>query len=514
MVKFSTVCLWFLSLATTGFRPHGNGGVAYGLPLTKISEFSLAPDGGDPTDPVAVTACNGAPQTGLVYRNSETEPYLAVNPTDPNNMIAGWHVDRWNNGGGQAVGCAYTIDGGATWVETIIPFTTCFGGDDFERGSDPWISFSPDGRAHYQALLFSDSAGENAIGSSYSDDGGKTWSPPVLIGRSKAQDNSLLSPFGDKNTITADPTDSNRVYGVWTQFRGLGWNPYPIYLTRSLDGGETWSKPRAINLNNAQAAAGVKVGFYQGATIVVLRQTGVLVNVFYRILVDYGTNSKESINQIAIQRSFDKGDTWETKDIVVGLSSDDEGPIDPDLNVPVRAGGALPMVAVNKQNDYIYVTWQDASDGPFRSLISHSGDGGDTWSPPISVGQPGVQTFRPKVAVADDGTVGVLFYDDRNDVLDDDTWDVDTYLKKFDADLNEIYEVRVTDASFDMRQMVIAGSRGYFPGDYEGLDVVGNEFVAAFTISNNLNLPVEYPQQVNGVEVDDANRQDIVFARI
>ncbi len=47
-----------------------------------ISGTSLNPDGGDPNDPLAVTACNGAPKTGVVYRNSEAEPHLAVNPVN------------------------------------------------------------------------------------------------------------------------------------------------------------------------------------------------------------------------------------------------------------------------------------------------------------------------------------------------------------------------------------------------------------------------------------------------
>ena len=89
ILLFSTI-LWSLS------------GLAFAA--TPISGLSPYPDGGDPTDPAAVSACNGSPQSGRVYRNSETEPYLAVNPTNPDNLIAGWHQDRWSNGGGYAVG--------------------------------------------------------------------------------------------------------------------------------------------------------------------------------------------------------------------------------------------------------------------------------------------------------------------------------------------------------------------------------------------------------------------------
>jgi len=72
-------------------------------------------------------------------------------------------------------------------------------------------------------------------------------------------------------------------------------------------------------------------------------------------------------------------------------------------------------------------------------------------------------------------------------------------------------EERLTDESFDMRQMVIAG--GFFPGDYVGLDTAGNDFVAAFTIANDLGLPVDFPDN-SVLSVDNNNRQDIVFKRV
>ena len=62
--------------------------------------------------------------------------------------------------------------------------------------------------------------------------------------------------------------------------------------------------------------------------------------------------------------------------------------------------------------------------------------------------------------------------------------------------------------------MVLTGARGYFPGDYVGLDTAGGDFVAAFTMNNNLGLPVDFPQNNDGVFVDTNNRQDIVFVRV
>jgi hypothetical protein len=126
----------------------------------------------------------------------------------------------------------------------------------------------------------------------------------------------------------------------------------------------------------------------------------------------------------------------------------------------------------------------------------------------------GVQAFLPVVAVAENGTVGVLYYDFRNDVLGDATLDTDVHLARFDSGLSFIDETRLTSQSFDLRQAVITGPRGYFPGDYVGLDSAGDDFVAAFTVTNPLGLPVDFPQDNSVLTLDTHNRQDIVFARV
>lgn len=165
------------------------------------------------------------------------------------------------------------------------------------------------------------------------------------------------------------------------------------------------------------------------------------------------------------------------------------------------------------------MTWQDGNantQGGAGIVVARSSDGGATWSTPVRVNQgtaAGVQAFLPIVAVNAQGRVGVLFYDWRNDVLGDPGLSTDVWLSLFDADLNYLGERRLTPQSFDMRQMVITGQRGFFPGDYVGLSTVGTDFVAAFTVANNLGLPVVFPQNNNGVFVDSHDRQSIVFIR-
>jgi hypothetical protein len=500
-----------MAVLAAGMLPAG----AAAQPIP-ISGLSPNPDGGDPTDPLAVTECNGASQTGVVYRNSETEPHLAVNPTDPDNLIAGWHQDRWSTGGGQSLGAAYSLDGGATWTQVILPFTRCSGGGgtatgDFERASDPWISFSPDGTAHYMALVFDDTVSQNGMVVASSGDGGVTWSEPAEIKLSPAQDPVLRSVFHDKNTLTADPFDPDLVYATWTLFRT---GSTTLLFSRSTDGGQNWGPPRPVNNFDKIDPANLAV-FRQGAQIVVLPD-GTLVDAFFRILQDQATVALTF--EQALFRSFDQGRHWEHLDAVTSVF-DDVTAVDPELLIPVRDAGEIPDIAVNRTTGALYTVWQDgnANAGMTGIFVATSIDGGETWSAPVPANpgapDPTVQAFLPTVAVNDDGIVGVLFYDFRNDTLGDDPLSTDVWLSLFDADLAFLSERRLTPESFDLRQSVITGARGYFPGDYVGLDTAGADFVAAFTRTNQLGLAVEFPQNNNGVFVDANNRQDIVFGR-
>ncbi len=71
------------------------------------------------TGPSPFATCSvGGPGTN--YPNSEVEPFVAVNPTNRNNIIGVFQQDRWDNGGAHGIIAAVTHDGGQTWT---CPFT-------------------------------------------------------------------------------------------------------------------------------------------------------------------------------------------------------------------------------------------------------------------------------------------------------------------------------------------------------------------------------------------------------
>ena len=54
------------------------------------------------------------------------------------------------NGGAKGTTAAVSFDGGLTWANVSVPTLTRCQGGEFDRASDPWVSFGPDGVVHHR----------------------------------------------------------------------------------------------------------------------------------------------------------------------------------------------------------------------------------------------------------------------------------------------------------------------------------------------------------------------------
>jgi hypothetical protein len=169
------------------------------------------------------TLDNVSGQSGTAYISSEVEPWIDVNPANADNMIGVWQQDRWSNGGSRGNVAGVTMNGGASWtIVNGLQTSLCTGGTaanggDYQRATDPWVTFGPTGIAYQLSLSFNDAAPpftafdfDHALLASRSTNGGLTWSDPVRVIRDTAP-----TVFNDKQTITADPTNPNFVYAAW-----------------------------------------------------------------------------------------------------------------------------------------------------------------------------------------------------------------------------------------------------------------------------------------------------------
>ncbi|HVF64737.1 MAG TPA: sialidase family protein [Casimicrobiaceae bacterium] len=422
---------------------------------------------------------------GTLYLHAEVEPYVALNPMDPNNLVGVWQQDRWSNGAAQGTLTGFSLDGGRTWEKRIVPFSRCAGGHasnggDYERATDPWVTFSPNGVAHQIALGTSGSTFQSSSTSamlvSRSSDGGRNWSSIITLIRDAGADF-----FNDKESIAADPTDSRYVFASWDRLaRGGGG---PAYFARTTDGGMTWEPARPIfdPGTSAQTINNIPI---------VLPTDGTLLNFFTRI--DFVNN--RNVSTLSIMRSTDKGATWSAPITIDAQQS--IGTTDPENGTPVRDGALIASIAVSRTGQLALV-WQDSrfSNGARDAIaFSRSLDGGRTWSTAVRVNRdPLVQAFIPTVAFRDDGTIGVTYYDFRSNTADASLLETDYWLAQ-SSDGVTWRESRVA-GPFDLS--IAAFARGLFIGDYMSLVTRGSEFIPFFGVTNNGNV---------------ANRSDIAIA--
>ncbi len=466
-----------------------------------LTMVGLAPAASGPTDVSGLSPfadCTvGGPGTNFV--NSEVEPFVAVNPANPNNIIGVFQQDRWSNGGAHGLVAASTQDGGTTWSESWAHFSTCSGGTDanggnYGRASDPWVTFAPNGDAYQISLSASSDLTVSAVLVSKSVDGGANWSEPTTVARNVSA--FAEGPgFNDKESITADPGNSNLVYAVWDRSRfpsdaaGVTAQMHAasirgdIMFSRTTDGGQTWAPAREIlGLNQNEFTVGNQIAVLPGGTLVDIFEDG------------NGSGAQRSSNQFhqSVIRSTDKGVTWSK---VIDISTDGSIAVrDPDTGAGVRAGAGLPDIAVGPDGT-LYAVWSDGRFSGFTHddvALSRSTDGGLTWSAPIKVNAspPGVAAFTPSVDVSSDGTVAVTYYDFRNNTSDPNTLPTDAFAV-FSHDGGATFggELRLTPNSFDLDLAPKAGGR--FLGDYVGLSHVGSTFTPFFTQSVSSSNPTD-----------------------
>jgi hypothetical protein len=435
-------------------RPTLEGLEARDVPSTAPVSGALVQVGPSTTPWPNTSDLNG--QSGTNYLNSEVEPRVAVDPTNPMHLVGVWQQDRWSNGGSRGIVSGVSTDGGNTWTVVPLPDQTVNTGGQFLRSSDPWVSIGPDGTVYAVTLPIDNptTGAADGVFATVSHDGGNTWANPTLITASESSQSG-----NDKEAVTADPTKAGYAYAVWDQLNGGG----PALFSRTTDGGTTWSAPQSIY----DPANGQTIG-----NQIVVLPNGTLVDVTLHI--DY-TGLPD---QIVVLTSTNQGSTWSGPTVVA--TPQGGGVSDPDNGAGVREGGDLPEAAVDPVSGNLYVAWGDSRfnvAGISAIALTMSTDGGQTWSAPVqanltptNVPNADQQAFTPTVAVGADGEVAVSYYDFRNNTTapgdSTDAW-ISFANPALSGPLAFGNEQRLTNTSFNMQ--LAPNAFGEFVGDYEGL---------------------------------------------
>ncbi len=442
------------------------GGPTLGPPSSNLVRVSGA-------SPYAADCGGGAGDPGATsYEDAEVEPYMAINPNNPSNIIGAWQQDRWSDGGAHGLVAGSSMDGGKTWKEHTLPLSVCAGGTvanggGYGRASDPWVSISPDGSAYIISISFTGNTlqpgSSGAVLVSRSADGGVKWSDAVTL----IQDGA--NAFNDKETITADPTDSHFVYAVWDRLTAN--NRGAAMFARTTDRGSSWEPPTAIydpGVNNQTLG-----------NEIVVASDGTLVDVFEEI--DNTSSDTDAIATLRVITSTDHGATWSAP--VTVASNQSVGAADPATGQLIRSGAGLPQAAAGP-GGMLAVVWEDGrfSKGRHDGIAySSSSDDGAHWSKPVEVNSVGsTPAFTPSVAILADGTVGISYFDFRHDTAGP-SLPTDYWFTSSDDGVH--WSEQHISGPFDLA--LAPDAEGLFIGDYQALGKVGSVFVPFFVQTND-----------------------------
>ncbi len=331
---------------------------------------------------------------------ANNSPSIARSPTDPALIAVASRVDSPR----YSCGLYVSRNRGASFTEVSIPLpegeeSKCFAPD---------VAFGPDGTFY---VLFATLIGAgnvpNAMWVSTSNDGLRTLSTPVKV----------LGPLAFQARLLADPVRPGALALTWLQaddtallaFPEAG---YPIMSSRSQDGGRSWSAPVRVSSPSRRRVV---------APVPALRRS--------RLLVAYLDLGEDSLDyhgghrgqggppypgpwQLVVARSADGGATWS------------DSLVDPRL-VPIERFVVFlppsPSIVVDGSSGRVYVAFHDGREGDPDVWVWSSEDG-RRWGAPVRVNDTPARDARwqylPRLAVAPNGRLDVLYYDRRADPKD------------------------------------------------------------------------------------------------
>lgn len=301
--------------------------------------------------------------------DAANEPSIAIDPTNPDNIIIGWRQFDTIDSDFRQAGYGVSHDRGRTWV---FPGSLAPG----FFNSDPVLAADADGVFYYMSIDFS----ECRLFRSFT--AGDTWEDYVQI----------IAAFRDKEWFTVDRTDGigrGNLYTIWSDTSNF---------TRSTDGGLTWMTPMRIPL-----------GTSPWGTIVV-DPDGVV----------YACD--RSFNVV---RSFNAKDPNQQPEFTRTATVDLGGTFPPYPGGAPNPGGLLaqPWIATDhstgpsRGNVYLLCSVNPPGEDTCDVRFARSTDQGATWTPSIRVNDdaPGANAYQwfGALSVAPSGRLDAAWYDTR-----------------------------------------------------------------------------------------------------
>jgi hypothetical protein len=362
--------------------------------------------------------------------DAQSETSIAVDPTNPRHMLAA------SNDLGDTTHIYESFDGGRRWREAGLNLgsTFCY---------DPWLDFNAAGDAFFAYECFDQRV-------AYKKKGQTTWTKAIL---------NNAGGFPDRDMIIVDTTPASPLFNsVYIGYDDAN-NNNAAHVLYSRDGFGNWL--RSPKINNSSSTIGVNAAVGLGGEV-------------YATWLDF------SGKKLVSDRSFDGGATFGADSTVHNFRLPTQNffisiPPQPDRGiVPMPFSDTAPAGTSFAGRLYVTYTDKGVTTADTNIYVRFSDNDGVTWSPEVMVNDDSVNAyqFHPSISVSRDGTVGVSFYDTRDDPNDEKTHQYTAF--STNGGVTWSANLRVTTEQSDESG---SGDPNDY-GDYQGLDASPNRSFA------------------------------------
>ncbi len=409
--------------------------------------LSLAGSSGHAQSTLTVLADRNASLTP----GTQGEVSIAVDRSAPNRIVAA----AMNVDDGRLLTLA-SDDGGESWRRAPLPLPS-----GAQLHADPMVAFDTRGRAYLAVIPVAPGNEPMGIEILRSDDGGRTWSPPVRISKAIRRDDKVAlavdeeprSPFRD------------RIHVAWK------WPSGGVFHARSHDGGVTFTRPRLVDVTRA---SGLDLAVAADGQVFLAASDGETRT----MKVWRSSNGGESfappvaVSPVRAQWYTSQPSHCRRQSLVHASIAAD------------RSDGA--------RRGWLYLTWADYAAGTTAAscgdtcsgatacvtqvFVARSWDGGRTWTRPEVLPDQATRSDRFFPWIRVDASSGDVFLTYKDTRRDDRRIGTDVYLSRsIDGASSWEAPVRLSSETSD------ASLSGFQYGDYQGLAVAAGRVYAAWS---------------------------------
>jgi hypothetical protein len=315
----------------------------------------------------------------------------------------GYSGTYFSNDGGKTWCCAATDP---SHIGTLIPGVEHLVRGEYDAGGDPALAFDSHGNVYYSGLGFDRTSPSSTVAvnkGTFDSSGTLTWGAPTFINPT-----TLPAILNDKPWIGVDSHTSSpfrdRVYVSWTRFifdsHTGRYVQSPIDLVYSTDGGKTFSTPQLI-VGNVIYDQGSHIVVGPDGTVYVFWEGSTQLATYTSIWMSKSTDGGVTFSKpVAVAPLIDISTP---KDTVFRVNSFPMADIASDGALYVAWSAEITNGA--PASDLEGMCFGDSSGSCYAAAVwSKSTDGGATWSSPAFVFAQGARTAKGYPVTQPDGS--------------------------------------------------------------------------------------------------------------